>query len=48
MASELLFPYNQLNLAFFISKERKTIYKTGLLEEEVVEIFEYRKNNNKY
>lgn len=48
MTSEFLLPYGRLNLAFLISKEREAIYEIRLLEEEVVEIFEYRKNNNGY
>lgn len=48
MVSEFIFPYSRLNLASLTSEERKTIWKTGLLEEEVVEIFKYEKNNDGY
>ena len=48
MVSKFILPYGQLNLAFLISEKRKTVYRTRLLEEEAVEIFEYGKNNDGY
>ena len=48
MVSEFILPYGRLNLASLISEERETIWGTGLLEEEAVEIFEYEKNNDHY
>lgn len=48
MVSEFIFPYGQLNLSFLISKEKETIWRTGLWEKEAVEILEYRKNNDGY
>lgn len=49
ITSEFLFPFGRLNLASFSSEKRqKAVEKCGLLTIEVVEIFEYRKNNNGY
>ncbi len=48
MVSEFILPYGRLNLASLTSEERETIRRTGLLEEEAVEIFEYGKNNDGY
>ena len=48
MVSKFILSYGQLNLASLTSEERETIQGTGLLEEEVVEIFKYRKNNDSY
>lgn len=45
---EFIFLYNWLNLAFLTSKGKKTIQKIRLLEEKVVQIFEYRKKNDGY
>ena len=48
MVYEFILPYGQLNLALLTYEERETIWGTGLLEEKVVEIFEYEKNNDNY
>ena len=48
MISKFILPYGRLNLASLTFEERETIQETGLLEEEAVEIFEYRKNNDGY
>lgn len=49
MASEFLFPYGQLNLfSLFLEKREEIKKEIGLVEIEVVEIFEYGKNNNRY
>lgn len=46
---EFLFSFNQLNLAFLSSEKKdKVVKKCGLVSTEVVEIFEYRKNNDRY
>lgn len=46
MVSEFIISYDQWNLAFLISEQKETIRRTGLLEEEAIEIFEYEKNND--
>lgn len=48
IVSKFILPYGQLDLAFLTFEERETIWRTRLLEEETVEIFEYEKNNNSY
>lgn len=48
MIFEFIFLYNWLNIAFFIFNKKETIQKIGLLKEEAIEIFEYRKNNKGY
>lgn len=49
MISNFLLLFGQLNLAFLSSQKRKEVVKKcDLLEIEVVEIFEYKKNNDKY
>lgn len=49
MTSEFIFPFDQLNLAFF-SAERieKSVQKRGLIEIKAVKDFEYGKNNDGY
>ncbi len=49
MTSEFFFCFDQLNLLFlFLKKQVEGIEKSGLIMIEIVEIFEYKKNNNKY
>lgn len=45
---KFIFLYSQLNLVFFLCEKRETIQKTELLEKKLVEIFEYKKNNDGY
>lgn len=49
MVSEFVLPFNCLNL-FILSdkKQYKMIKKTRLILRKLVELFEYRKNNEKY
>lgn len=49
MTLNFILPYRQLNMNFLNPKRRKEIALTlALLEIEVVEIFEYKKNNDRY
>lgn len=49
MTSDFLLFFGQLNLAFLFSKKRKNVVtKNNLLKTEAIEIFKYRKNNDKY
>lgn len=49
MISDFLLFFGRLNLASLFSKKKKEIVeKYGLLEIGAVEVFEYRKNNNRY
>lgn len=49
MTSEFLFLFGQLNLAFLsLEKRDKVVKKCRLVFTEAVEIFEYRKNNDRY
>lgn len=49
MTLELLLLFDQLNLlSLSFEKQAKVIKKLGFTMIEVVEIFEYKKNNNKY
>lgn len=45
---EFFFFLGQLNLAFLNFEKKKLVEKCGLVFTKVVEIFEYRKNNNGY
>lgn len=49
ITSEFLFSFGRLNLAFLSSEKRdEVVEKCGLVFTKVVEIFEYKKNNNSY
>lgn len=49
MTSEFLLLYGRLNMASFIPEKREqVVYQNRLQEIEVVEIFEYGKNNDGY
>ena len=49
MSSSFLFLFGRLNLASLSSEKKKGVEeKCGLLETEAVEVFKYRKNNNRY
>lgn len=49
MVSEFLLPFGQLNLlSLFKEKQKEVIEKMWLTIIEVVELFEYKKNNKKY
>lgn len=49
MISQFIFFYRQLNLAFFtLEKIEKVIQQTGFKFIKAAEIFQYRKNNNRY
>lgn len=48
MVFKFILFYSQLNLAFFLCEKRETIQRTELLEKKLVEIFEYKKNNDGY
>lgn len=49
MPSEFLLLFNQLNLAFLsLEKRDKAVEKCGLISMKAMEIFEYRKNNDRY
>ena len=49
MTFEFIFPFGQLNLTFFSLKRREEIVQeTRLIKTKTVEVFKYRKNNNKY
>lgn len=49
MTSDFLLSFGQLNLAFLSSeKKKKVVEKYSLLETKAVEIFENKKNNDRY
>lgn len=49
MISKFLFLFGQLNLlSFFFEKQVKVIEKSGFTMTEIIEIFKYKKNNNRY
>ena len=49
MISNFLFPFSQLNLASLSSKKKKKVVeKCSFLKMEIVEVFKYEKNNDRY
>lgn len=49
MVLKFIFLFRRLNLALLLfEKSQKMIEKIGLISIKLVEIFEYKKNNNRY